>query len=376
MIAMVWNARGLGGRRAFLNLKRLVTDNKPCFMFISESKISSNVARRWANLLFFTGCISVDPRGRSGGLILFWNETVYVSLRSFTCGHIDCSILGSNLSWRFTGFYGNPAQHLRKFSWGLLRRLARLASYPDEPWLIGGDFNEIKGLTEKKGGGSRSFSQITAFVEVLDELGMRDLPSSGPKFTWLNKRTGRGRIMEKLDRFVANEDWRERFPAASVTNGGFYGSDHRAIKVQLLDRCSKTRESAPTRFLFENKWLLEDGYNEMVRQVWSHGSVTVSLPERLKDCGQKIRAWAHAHSDSIPKRIKQISRRLEERLCSEQIDELSEETRKLELELEKLHSQEEMHWHQRSRNNWLSLGDRNTSFFHKCASGRRARNRI
>ncbi|KAL8537125.1 hypothetical protein ACS0TY_012344 [Phlomoides rotata] len=207
MSALVWNAHGLGGRRAFLNLQRLVTDLKPCFIFISESRTCSIVARRWANLLHFTGCFCVDPRGRSGGLLLLWNETVSISLRSFSCGHIDCSILGFNSSWRFTRFYGNPAHHLHKFSWDMLRRLVGIGSSPSEPWLIGGGgVNEIKCLAEKKRGGNRAFSQMTAFVDVLEELGMRELPSPGPKFTWLNKQMGRGRIWEKLDRFVENDD--------------------------------------------------------------------------------------------------------------------------------------------------------------------------
>ncbi|KAL8524539.1 hypothetical protein ACS0TY_014213 [Phlomoides rotata] len=79
-----------------------------------------------------------------------WNESVSVCLRSYSVGHIDCSIQDLNSSWRFTGFYGNPAHHLRKFSWDLLRRLSGLGSYQNEPWLIGGDFNEIKCQGEKK----------------------------------------------------------------------------------------------------------------------------------------------------------------------------------------------------------------------------------
>lgn len=38
--------------------------------------------------------------------------------------------------------------------------------------------------------------------------------------------------------------------------------------------------------------------------------------------------------------------------------------------------QNEIYWRQRSRVCWLKDGDRNTAFFHKKASNRRARNRI
>ncbi|KAL8525789.1 hypothetical protein ACS0TY_015142 [Phlomoides rotata] len=299
MSAIVWNARGLGGRRAFLNLQCLVDESKPCFIFIYESKICSTVASRWASLLHFSSCFCVDPRGRSGGLIIMWNESVSVSLRSYSNGHIDCSIQDYNSSWRFTGFYGNPAHQLRKFSWDLLRRLLGLSSSPSEPWLIGGDFNEIKCNSEKKGGGRRALNLMADFDDVLDELGMRELITLGPKFTWLNKRTGRGRIWEKLDRFVANDSWCERFPNAVVSNGDFYGSDHRAIKIRLLDRNMKEGGTISKRFMYENKWQLETGYKEAVQEAWAEGGTGSKLVDRLNSCSRKLQTWASENSGGI-----------------------------------------------------------------------------
>lgn len=48
----------------------------------------------------------------------------------------------------------------------------------------------------------------------------------------------------------------------------------------------------------------------------------------------------------------------------------------VEKDIEKLLSQEEMHWKQRSRVNWLRFGDRNTKYFHASASSRRKTNFI
>ena len=49
--------------------------------------------------------------------------------------------------------------------------------------------------------------------------------------------------------------------------------------------------------------------------------------------------------------------------------------RELAEEIDKLLEQEELHWFQRRRINWLLFGDR-TSFFQKSASHRKQRNRI
>lgn len=48
----------------------------------------------------------------------------------------------------------------------------------------------------------------------------------------------------------------------------------------------------------------------------------------------------------------------------------------MENRLEKLLTEEEIHWNRRSRNNWLANGDINRVFFHKVASKRRQHNTI
>ena len=46
------------------------------------------------------------------------------------------------------------------------------------------------------------------------------------------------------------------------------------------------------------------------------------------------------------------------------------------LELNRWLRIEEKMWHQRSRNNWLKAGDKNTTFFHTKATNRHQRNNI
>jgi hypothetical protein len=52
--------------------------------------------------------------------------------------------------------------------------------------------------------------------------------------------------------------------------------------------------------------------------------------------------------------------------------------RKMWLLIENLKSleHEEMYWYERSHENWLLKGDSNTSYFHKCANGRKRKNNI
>lgn len=54
----------------------------------------------------------------------------------------------------------------------------------------------------------------------------------------------------------------------------------------------------------------------------------------------------------------------------------TESQKEVMVRLELMLEQEEIHWFQRARANWLKQGDRNTSFFHNFATKRRKKNTI
>lgn len=152
MIVLCWNARGLGNTRAFQEFRRLIADVSPMVVFIGETKVLKRNCEWWRNVLGFSGQFFANAHGRSGGLLLLWRDFMDISIKSYSLGHIDCSIKCADHLWRFTGFYGNPDQSMRKHSWNLLRRLAGVEEFRNLPWVVGGDFNEILHQAEKRGG--------------------------------------------------------------------------------------------------------------------------------------------------------------------------------------------------------------------------------
>lgn len=232
MSTVCWNARGLGGKRAFLLLQHLVAVLKPLVLFVSESKISCKLAYNWLNALNFHGVVGSEPQGSKGGLLLFWNKNVDVSLRSFSSNHVDVSVSWKNLFWRFTGCYAPPTLSERSTFWDLLIKLHSLRTDNNERWVIGGDFNEVLFCSEKSGGCSRSDSRIKNFSECCHLIGVNNLKTLGPWWTWTNGRKGKGRIKQRLDRFLVNKAWSDLFPKHTLPTADSSG-------LIIVQSCSK-----------------------------------------------------------------------------------------------------------------------------------------
>lgn len=94
--------------------------------------------------------IDVSANGSRRGLLLGLKGNLSVSLQSFSSSHIDAKIRedGGAKVWKFTRFYGDPVENLRRNS---SKRLNSLKNGLTLPWVVMGDFNEIMFSFEKKG---------------------------------------------------------------------------------------------------------------------------------------------------------------------------------------------------------------------------------
>uniref|UniRef100_A0A2N9ETY0 DUF4283 domain-containing protein n=1 Tax=Fagus sylvatica TaxID=28930 RepID=A0A2N9ETY0_FAGSY len=246
------------------------------------------------------------------------------------------------------GFYGPPYYHKRIKAW---TNLVALLQSLEGPRLCFGDFNLIVEANEKLGGHTGSTSATNYLRNLMFELGAVDLGFSGAKFTWCNKRWGKGCIKERLDRGVTNSMWRTSFP----------------------------RASAPRPFRFEAMWTKDPRCYGVINEAWKKEFVRnecFHLCKKQFHSTIALRKWNKEVFGHCQSRISEISSQIEQIQCEAPSFENCSKEASLQFELNCWLSRNELIWRQKSRETWLRDGDRNTMFFHISAVVRHRKNSI
>ncbi|RVW40956.1 putative ribonuclease H protein [Vitis vinifera] len=155
------------------------------------------------------------------------------------------------------------------------------------------------------------------FSEVLDELALRDLPLQGGPYTWSGGLNGQ--YKSRLDRFLISEDWENHFSGVSQCTLPRPVSDHSLI---LLDGGGVRR--GPIPFCFENMWLKEEGFKELLKGWWQgfnySGSYSFVLSEKLKALKVKLKNWnKEVFAWSLIEYWREEAARLEEMFSLEEV---------------------------------------------------------
>ncbi|KAL7171376.1 hypothetical protein ACSBR2_036097 [Camellia fascicularis] len=76
------------------------------------------------------------------------------------------------------------------------------------PWFVGGDFNEVRVMSERKGCLRRDRG-MKDFNDLIDNLELLAIPMIGRTFTWCNALVGDR--WNRIDRFLIDHRWLEKF---------------------------------------------------------------------------------------------------------------------------------------------------------------------
>lgn len=263
-----------------------------------------------------------------------------------------------------------------------MAEIAFLASSQDldsQPWMIFGDFNQIRVPAEHSVPASLNIDKrMRAFSQCLLDANVEDLNFRGTTFTWWNKQK-RSPIAKKLDRCLVNGEWYCAWPASVVIFGSPEFSDHAVISISLEP--DRVRVKKPFRFF--NFLIKNPEFTAMICVNWFSFNITGSamfrvsmklklLKKCIKDFSRLNYSGIEAKTAVAHDKLIQAQQTL---LSSPTVINATAELQALK-EWEELSTAEAAFFFQRARINWLAFGDGNSTLFHRYASTRQAINHI
>ena len=164
-------------------------------------------------------------------------------------------------------------------------------------------------------------------------------------------------------------DCKDKYPLVTVR--ALERIDDLSDHVPLLLSTGILKPNARHRFKFELGWLLRDGFDDMVKRVWS-APVPGNSPVRrwnakIRNLRKYLRGWAR-HTTGILKKekerlstiIDELDRAAETRVLTQQEIELKSQSN---AEVARMLQEEKLRWYQRSKSNFILKGDVNTKYF-------------
>lgn len=188
-------------------------------------------------------------------------------------------------------FYGDPIVSQRSESWRLLKSFK-----PDNMgWCIIGDFNEILFNDEKKGGTIRGENQMNLFRQVVEDGQLFDLGWRGAKFTWSNRHEDSSFTKERLDRALANKEWKNIFTVSSVETMTALCSDHSPIFLDCKSGYGSGYQRSYNQFKYDASWSKGEGCTDLISNEWLKradcGSRMKNVQWKLEACSKGLKLW-------------------------------------------------------------------------------------
>ncbi|XP_026400034.1 uncharacterized protein LOC113295920 [Papaver somniferum] len=313
--------------------------------FISETKQKHGKLLNSMKQLNIQKFLHVNPErasGTAGGLVMIWKNNLDVEILDSSINHINAKIQPtSGPPWLFTGYYGNSNNTQCKLnSWKFLEYTASKNSLP---WLIIGDFNFMLHDFEKYSTQALDNAEANIFSNKIIDLDLNDLGSTGCPFTWTNKRT--------------------------------IGSDHHPIFLNTNPHWS----TGKIPFKFFGPWLDHKDCKDIIFECWKRnlsGSSAFLIAIKLKEVKLKLKIWNKEVYGNIKTNIEECKQHmhwLQENYFNQDRSKALQTAMNVLREWQDI---EEKFWKIKSRDQYIKLGDKNTSYFHRTTKSRLRRNKI
>uniref|UniRef100_A0A803NUS3 Reverse transcriptase domain-containing protein n=1 Tax=Cannabis sativa TaxID=3483 RepID=A0A803NUS3_CANSA len=355
-------------------LRSLIRSANPDVIFLMKTKRSAlDKEVIWLRLGFNNG-VEVSAEGSSRGLALFWRQRWDVQVTNMDTNKIVAKFGGDRFlsDWVRCFTYAPPTREDRLNFWNDLGGFMGVLS---TPWLVMCDLNSVLSANEKVGGRVVTRSEWEGLRNFIFNHGAIDLVGVGALFTWTNGQEAERLIWERLDCVIVSPDWLTQFKKAGVRNLAIRHSNHAPI---ILDtRMERENFNAP--FRYRDAWSRDSDCRRIIENTWKSGVEgyhSFILCYKLKATAKALCEWNRLVFGHCQTKMKELEKLLSEVQNHPSLKENLELEGTIMLELDEEENRLESIWKQKSRENRLKEGDKNSQFFHASIVVRRKRNHI
>ncbi|XP_056691942.1 uncharacterized protein [Spinacia oleracea] len=271
--------------------------------------------------------------------------------------------------------YGLHSIDTRKILWNSLTTLA--SSVGRCPWIITGDFNSPLYADDRINGAPVSAAEMKDFNEFITGVGLCPLKSVGHYFSW-HKGTGEGKIASRIDWCLGNADWIHKFSNVQVEYLNPSISDH----SPLLINCFPDKAEGGRPFRFFNYLDEHSNFSAIIQTAFSdevHGTPMFKLWCKLKKVKAELKKLHKEDFSGLTEKIALARSELDnvqQNLQTTSIPELLNQEVVCIKQLRHWLRIDEIALRQKSRIQWIQLGDSNNQFFFSTVKERARFNRI
>ncbi|CAJ2651355.1 unnamed protein product [Trifolium pratense] len=348
-------------------------DLNPDIAILIETRVKNNKAENIRKRLKLRGnYVDNYNKHENGRIWIFWNDNnVNIKLIHSTDQMVHCSVYDSKGDWLYwmTAIYAQNHLEYRQKLWN---DIATLHSQQQGPWFLMGDFNNVLKSQDRIGGRDVTESEYRDLSTMMDITSLYEMDSNGDHFTWSNKQRDCA-IYSRIERVIGNIDWLQKDYTLHVMHPSV--SDHALL---CLKSAEGTIRKIKNQFKFLNSSADLDGFLYAVANSW-HEQISGRPMYMLWKKLQRLQPILKEISKPLSDVKLQISK-ARENLLKAQLDLGLDRMNADKIEVVKQCNDDLLNWQeieekilkQKSKLEWLKLGDGNNSYFHASIKTRSA----
>lgn len=180
-----------------------------------------------------------------------------------------------------------------------IQEIRNLASLVQHPWILGGDFNLVRWLTDRSSDLS-SFRLMSLFNDLVQDLELIDIPLKNRRYTWCSNRPQPSH--SRLDRIFVAPELSLQFTMLSLNALEILVSDHAPLLLNCMNEPNPRRQHKMELF-----WLTNPHAVSIIQNTWIEGDVNEHALHRFEkksaELHTRLRAW---HCQNFTETEKQL----------------------------------------------------------------------